>query len=83
LQKYDLDPAAKAAAASVLASKMSAETGLKVHMGDEAKSDSAQARSSEVEVIPPNGLRNRKETKAKGSSYSSTIAAHTQTGHIK
>jgi len=52
-------------------------------MGDEAKSDSAQARSSEVEVIPSNGLWNRKETKAKGSSYSSTIAAHTQTGHIK
>ena len=60
--------------------KMGAETGLKVHMGDEAKSDSAQARSSEVEGIPSNGLRNRKETKAKGSSYSSTIAAHTQQG---
>jgi hypothetical protein len=78
IQKYDLDPAAKAAAASVLASKMGAETGLEVHMADEVKSGSAQARSSEIEVIPPNGLRNRKETKAKGSSYRSTTAAHAQ-----
>ncbi|CAL5026377.1 unnamed protein product [Urochloa decumbens] len=78
IQKYDLDPAAKAAAASVLASKMGTETGLKVHMGDEAKYLSAQARSNEVEGVPTDGLRNRKETKAKGSSYSSTAAAHTQ-----
>ncbi|XP_025826458.1 uncharacterized protein At2g24330-like isoform X2 [Panicum hallii] len=78
IQKYDLDPAAKAAAASVLASKMGAETGFEVHMADEVKSGSAQARSSEVEVIPPNGLQNRKETKAKGSSYRSTTAAHAQ-----
>ncbi|CAO2043054.1 unnamed protein product [Urochloa humidicola] len=78
IQKYDLDPAAKAAAASVLASKMGLETGLKVHMGDEAKSVSAKARSNEVEVVPTDGLRNRKETNAKGSSYSSATAAHTQ-----
>lgn len=78
MQKYDLDPAAKAAAASVLASKMGAETGLKVHMGEEAKPDSAQARSKDVEVAPSYGLRNRKDTKAKGRSYSSTKAAHTQ-----
>nr|CAB3487683.1 unnamed protein product [Digitaria exilis] len=78
IQKYDLDPAAKAAAASVLASKMGAETGLKVHMGEEAKSDSAQAKSNDGEVAAPVGLRNRKETKAKGSSYVSTTAAHTQ-----
>jgi endoplasmic reticulum junction formation protein lunapark len=50
VQKYDFDPAAKAAAASVLASKMGAETGLKVSMGDQAKSDLAQATSSDVEV---------------------------------
>ncbi|TKW05504.1 hypothetical protein SEVIR_7G180900v4 [Setaria viridis] len=80
IQKYDLDPAAKAAAASVLASKMGAETGLKLHMGDEAKSGSTQARSNEVEVVPKDGLRNRRETKAKGSSYSSTAAAHTGGG---
>ncbi|CAN6235664.1 unnamed protein product [Urochloa humidicola] len=75
IQKYDLDPAAKAAAASVLASKMGTETGLKVHMGDEAKLVSAHARSNEVEVVPTDGLQNRKETKAKGSS---TTSAHTQ-----
>nr|CAB3485165.1 unnamed protein product [Digitaria exilis] len=77
-EKYDLDSAAKAAAASVLASKMGAETGLKVHMGGEAKSDSAQARSNDGEVAALVGLRNRKETKAEGSSYGSTTAAHTQ-----
>ncbi|GJN02309.1 hypothetical protein PR202_ga19648 [Eleusine coracana subsp. coracana] len=72
IQKYDFDPAAKAAAASVLASKMGAETGLKVSMGDEAKSDLTQARSSNVEV------QNRKETKGKGSSQGSTRNVHTQ-----
>lgn len=76
VQKYDLDPGAKAAAASVLAYKMGAETGLKVHLRDEAKSDSVQARSNEVEVVPTNGMRNRMETKAKGS-YSSTTTAQT------
>ncbi|KAF8702745.1 hypothetical protein HU200_001359 [Digitaria exilis] len=75
IQKYDLDPAAKAAAASVLASKMGAETGLKVHMGEEAKSDSAQAKSNDGEVAAPVGLRNRKETKAKGSSYDTSNEA--------
>ncbi|GJN26997.1 hypothetical protein PR202_gb14972 [Eleusine coracana subsp. coracana] len=72
VQKYDFDPAAKAAAASVLASKMGAETGLKVSMGDEAKSDLTQARSSNVEV------RDQKETKGKGSSQGSTRNVHTQ-----
>jgi endoplasmic reticulum junction formation protein lunapark len=74
VQKYDFDPAAKAsaAAASVLTSKMGAETGLKVSMGGEAKSDLAQARSSNVEV------RDRKATKGKGSSQGGTTLAHTQ-----
>ena len=31
VQKYDLDPAAKAAAASVLATKLGADSGLKVY----------------------------------------------------
>ncbi|TVU15172.1 hypothetical protein EJB05_38679 [Eragrostis curvula] len=69
IQKYDFDPAAKAAAASVLASKMSAETGLKVSMGDEAKSDSTQARISRVEA------RNRKE--GKGSRQGSPTGSQT------
>lgn len=72
MQKYDIDPAAKAPAASVLASKMGAETGLKVSMGDEAKSDSTQARSSNVEV------QNGKETKGKGDSEGRTRIVHTQ-----
>jgi endoplasmic reticulum junction formation protein lunapark len=62
----------KAASASVLASEMGAETGLKVSMGDEAKSECAQARSSNVE------LRNPKETKGKGSSQGSTTLVYKQ-----
>ncbi|KAL6903711.1 hypothetical protein ACP4OV_004524 [Aristida adscensionis] len=82
IQKYDLDPAAKAAAASVLASKLGVESGLKVYVGDEANSDSTQARSSDVEAAPPGGLRNRKQTRANGSGIGSTgtIAAHTEQG---
>lgn len=67
VQKYDLDPAAKAAAASVLASKLGEETGLKVHVGEEPKLDAAVARSNDVEIVPSDGLRNRKQPNARGS----------------
>jgi len=67
IQKYDLDPAAKAAAASVLASKLGEETGLKVHVGEEPKLDAAVARSNDVEIVPSDGLRNRKQPNARGS----------------
>lgn len=67
IQKYDLDPAAKAAAASVLASKLGEETGLKVHVGEEPKLDAAVARSNDVEIVPSDGLRNRKQPSARGS----------------
>uniref|UniRef100_A0A0D9VIL7 Lunapark zinc ribbon domain-containing protein n=1 Tax=Leersia perrieri TaxID=77586 RepID=A0A0D9VIL7_9ORYZ len=77
IQKYDLDPAAKAAAASVLASKLGEETGLKVHVGEEPNLDAAVARSNDVEILPSDGLRNRKQSNAKGSRTGGTTAAQT------
>lgn len=76
MQKYDLDPAAKAAAASVLASKLGEETGLKVHVGEEQKLDAVVARSNDVQILPSDGLRNRKQPNARGSRTGSTMAAH-------
>ncbi|RLM77982.1 uncharacterized protein C2845_PM12G21120 [Panicum miliaceum] len=77
IQKYDLDPAAKAAAASVLASKLGEETGLKLHVGEEPKLDAAVARSNDVEILPSDGLRNRRQPNARGSRTGSPSAAHT------
>nr|XP_010907838.3 uncharacterized protein At2g24330 [Elaeis guineensis] len=61
IQKYDLDPTAKAAAASVLASKLGADSGLKVFVGDEPKTNSL-AKSKDVELVQSDGLRNRKQS---------------------
>ncbi|KAL6899443.1 hypothetical protein ACP4OV_006101 [Aristida adscensionis] len=83
IQKYDLDPAAKAAAASVLASKLGEETGLKVHVGEEPKLDAAVARSNDVEIVPSDGLRNRRQHNARGSRPGSTTAVHTPTQGVE
>ncbi|KAM3226439.1 hypothetical protein ACQJBY_058843 [Aegilops geniculata] len=77
IQKYDLDPAAKAAAASVLASKLGADSGLRVHLGEEPNSDAAVVMSNNAEILPSDGLRNRKQPNARGSRTASTTAAHT------
>lgn len=77
IQKYDLDPAAKAAAASVLASKLGEDTGLKVHVGEEQKLDTTVARSNDVEVLQSDGLRNRNKPNARGSRTGSPAAAQT------
>jgi len=77
IQKYDLDPAAKAAAASVLASKLGADSGLKVHLGEESNLDAAVVMSNNAEIVPSDGLRNRKQPNARGSRTGSTTAAHT------
>ncbi|VAI46935.1 unnamed protein product [Triticum turgidum subsp. durum] len=77
IQKYDLDPAAKAAAASVLASKLGADSGLRVHLGEEPNSDAAVVMSNNAEILPSDGLRNRKQPNARGSRTGSTTAAHT------
>ncbi|KAL8492837.1 hypothetical protein ACS0TY_024146 [Phlomoides rotata] len=60
IQRYDPDPAAKAAAATVLAHKLGADSGLKVHMGDSSMNNSASGKSNDVEVARTSGLRNRK-----------------------
>ncbi|KAL0382886.1 UNVERIFIED_CONTAM: hypothetical protein Scaly_0575900 [Sesamum calycinum] len=45
VQRYDPDPAAKAAAATVLASKLGADSGLKVFVGEESKSNAPTGRA--------------------------------------
>ncbi|KAK3229035.1 hypothetical protein Dsin_000916 [Dipteronia sinensis] len=64
IQRYDPDPAAKAAAASVLASKLGADTGMKVYLGDESKLNNPTGKSNDAEVVPSSNLRNRKHTRS-------------------
>lgn len=59
IQRYDLDPAAKAAAATVLASKLGADSGLRVFLGDESSRDAALGRSNDNN-LGQTGLRQRK-----------------------
>lgn len=76
IQRYDLDPTAKAAAATVLASKLGADSGLKVYMGDESNPNALLGRSSDVESMRTTGLRNRKPSHIRSNSTGS--AALTQ-----
>lgn len=76
IQRYDLDPAAKAAAATVLASKLGADSGLKVYLGDESNSKPLLGRSTDVEMMKSGGLRNRKLSHIRSNSTGS--AALTQ-----
>ncbi|XP_058077442.1 uncharacterized protein At2g24330-like isoform X2 [Magnolia sinica] len=71
IQRYDPDPAAKAAAASVLASKLGAESGLKVYVGDESNLNMPTGKSNDVELVQSRGLRNRKQPLAKNGSTGS------------
>nr|XP_043628044.1 uncharacterized protein At2g24330-like [Erigeron canadensis] len=65
IQKYDPDPAAKAAAASVLASKLGADSGPKVFLGDESPhSPEATGKSHDVEPLKSSGLRKRNTSEA-------------------
>ncbi|VAH54175.1 unnamed protein product [Triticum turgidum subsp. durum] len=57
IQRYDLDPAAKAAAASVLASKLGADSGLRVFFGDESNVDGSKSNDQHGQT---SGLRQRK-----------------------
>ncbi|XP_072958065.1 uncharacterized protein At2g24330 [Typha angustifolia] len=76
IQKYDLDPAAKAAAAAVLASKLGAESGLKVHVEDETKTEAPMGKSNDVEMVQSNGLRNRKQGQARSNNSGGTAISH-------
>ncbi|KAG9146401.1 hypothetical protein Leryth_020133 [Lithospermum erythrorhizon] len=74
IQRYDLDPAAKAAAATVLASKLGADSGLKVFVGDESKITDPKGKSKDVELVQPGGLRNRKQLPNRGNDTDGTIS---------
>ncbi|KAK0571068.1 hypothetical protein LWI29_010527 [Acer saccharum] len=76
IQRYDPDPAAKAAAATVLASKLGVDSGLKVYVGDESKLSVPTAKSSDVEVVQSSGLRNRNRLHTRPSSVESTPNSH-------
>ncbi|KAL8502762.1 hypothetical protein ACS0TY_021755 [Phlomoides rotata] len=68
IQRYDPDPAAKAAAATVLASKLGADSGLKVYLGDDSNTNAPLGKSNDVEVAPTSGLRHRKQSLSKSCS---------------
>lgn len=72
MQRYDPDPAAKAAAATVLASKLGSDSGLKVYVGDESKLNVPTGKSNDIEVLPSSGLRNRKQLHTRSSSAGSS-----------
>ena len=74
LQRYDPDPAAKAAAASVLASKLGADSGFTVFMEDNSKlSNPPTGKSNDVEFVQSTGLRKRKQLDARSNSTESTL----------
>ncbi|KAK8520265.1 hypothetical protein V6N13_031277 [Hibiscus sabdariffa] len=62
-KRYDPDPAAKAAAATVLASKLGADAGLKFYVEDEYNPNVLGGKSNNVEVGPTSGLRKRKQSR--------------------
>ncbi|OIV97766.1 hypothetical protein TanjilG_12523 [Lupinus angustifolius] len=68
IQRYDPDPAAKAAAATVLASKLGADSGLKVYMGDESNLGAAMAKNNDAELMQSTGLRNRRHVQSRSTS---------------
>ncbi|XP_027355367.1 uncharacterized protein At2g24330-like [Abrus precatorius] len=68
IQRYDPDPAAKAAAATVLASKLGADSGLKVYVGDESNPSAPIGKSNDVELVQSTGLRNRKPIQSRSTS---------------
>lgn len=76
MQRYDTDPAAKAAAATVLASKLGAESGLNLLIGDDLKSNVPSGRSNDVELIQSSGLRNRKQMHTRSSSTGNAVLQH-------
>lgn len=73
VQRYDPDPAAKAAAATVLASKLGADSGLQWYMGDDSnRSGSSTGKSNDVELVQSSGLRNRKQAQTRSAGTGTT-----------
>lgn len=75
-QRYDPDPAAKAAAATVLASKLGAESGLKVFVRDESQLDRTAGKSNDMEVKPSQGIMNRRQPNTRRNSAGTTPTHH-------
>ncbi|XP_059665548.1 uncharacterized protein At2g24330-like [Cornus florida] len=76
IQRYDTDPAAKAAAASILASKLGSDSGFNIYVGDESKLGSPTGKSNDVEVMQSSGLRNRKQLQTRSGIPGSTVFDH-------
>ncbi|OAY65644.1 Uncharacterized protein ACMD2_11407 [Ananas comosus] len=76
IQRYDLDPAAKAAAATVLASKLGADSGLKFYVGDESNTSPSLGVSNDVNPAQPTQLRHRKPASGKSAATVSNQEAH-------
>ncbi|XP_066346306.1 uncharacterized protein At2g24330-like [Miscanthus floridulus] len=72
IQRYDLDPAAKAAAATVLASKLGADSGLRVFLGDESSRDAALGKSNDNN-LGQTGLRQRKGHLSNGAGRAQSL----------
>lgn len=84
IERYDPDPAAKAAAATVLASKLGADSGLKVVLGDGSQVDPAWGKSNDMEVNQSRGLRNRRHpntSRPHGSASTSTHHSDDESRH--
>ncbi|KAL1547955.1 hypothetical protein AAHA92_16254 [Salvia divinorum] len=77
IQRYDTDPAAKAAAATVLASKLGADSGLKLYMEDESNQNVSTGKDNDMEVARTSGLRNRKPS-ATNTSTENASTVHTE-----
>ncbi|CAA0806453.1 Protein of unknown function (DUF2296 [Striga hermonthica] len=76
IQRYDPDPAAKAAAATVLASKLGADSGLKVYVADDSNPTASTGKSKDVELASnTTGLRQRKQSHKKTNSTESSHSA--------
>ncbi|KAL8172303.1 hypothetical protein V2J09_024107 [Rumex salicifolius] len=81
--RYDTDPAAKAAAATVLASKLGADCGLKFTVGDDSKLHDSTAKSNDVELVhQPGGLRNRKQPHSQSDGSGINPVSHHQNAAV-
>ncbi|KAI5403568.1 uncharacterized protein At2g24330 [Lathyrus oleraceus] len=75
IQRYDPDPAAKAAAATVLASKLGADSGLQWYMGDDSNlSGASTGKSNDVELVQSSGLRNRRQAQTRSTAGTGTTS---------
>ncbi|KAE8678666.1 Cell division control 2 isoform 1 [Hibiscus syriacus] len=79
IQRYDPDPAAKAAAATVLASKLGADSGLKFHVEDGSNLNVLGGKSNDVEVVPSSGLRKRKPSRPNSTACTPSVHSDDET----